>query len=332
MRMALKIIVLLLCLGGAAFAAGIETGILALNRLRLQHQLRRRVPGAKTIRFFLSHPDILLSTTLIATNLLQVAAAVAAASIGYALGGAWGASAAGILLTLGVLVCCEYIPKAWFQASPSTRVLRFAPLLRVMAIAVAPLVWIVNGGFWLVTGGKGSAKASKGAPDGDKAKPKVLATREELLYLAKEGVQSGVLTPQETEMIHGVFDLPHKTCASLMVPKDKMVTVQADMGVPEFLAFARAHDISRYPVFDAGKKAFVGVVHVLDVVGDETPGAKTVADYMRAPQLVASYLPVDHLLPRMRVTRLPLFLVTDERYEVVGLITLEDVLEEIVGE
>lgn len=322
MKLALQLVILFLCLLGAAFAAGIETGILALNRLRLQHQLRRHVPGAKTIRYFITHPDVLLSTTLIATNLLHVAAAVTAAAIGYSLWGAAGATVAGVLLTLGILVLCEYIPKAWFQASPSTRVLRFAPVLRGMALGLSPLVLAVNGTLRLLSRHR--------RPDPDASK--LLVTREELLYLAKEGVQSGVLTPQETQMIHGVFDLPHKTCASVMTPRDKMVTVKADMPVPEFLEFARAHAISRYPVRDPARHTYVGVVHVLDVLADADPGEKTVADYMRPPQLVASYLPVDHLLPRMRVTRLPLFLVTDESCEVIGLITLEDVLQEITGE
>jgi len=322
MMLALQVAVLLFCLLGAAFAAGIETGIIALNRLRLQHQLRRRVPGARTIRYFLTHPDILLSTTLVTTNLLHVAAAVTAAAIGYTAFGKTGAAIAGGLLTLTILVCCEYIPKAWFQASPSTRVLRFAPLLRATAIVFSPLVIVVN---WII-------RLVSRQPASDPEASKLLVTREELLFLASEGVQSGVLTPYETEMIHGVFDLTHKTCGSLMTPRDKMVTVDSTLDVPAFLDFARAHDISRYPVFDAAKQTYTGIVHVFDVLADPAPDGKTIADYVHPPQLVASYLPIDHLLPRMRVTKLPMFLVTDERYEVVGLITLEDVLQEITGE
>ena len=100
----------------------------------------------------------------------------------------------------------------------------------------------------------------------------------------------------------------------------------------EILDLARTREFNRLPVYDPAQKSFVGVVHVFDVLADDAPGGKTAADYMRPPQLVAAYLPVDHLLPRMRVTRLPLFLVTDDRYEVIGLITLEDVLREVTGE
>ena len=86
--MALQIFLLLFCLAGSAFFAGIETGVISINRLRLQHLVRRQVPGAKTIRHFLTHSDLLLGTTLIGTNLLHVVSAILAASIGQQVAGA----------------------------------------------------------------------------------------------------------------------------------------------------------------------------------------------------------------------------------------------------
>jgi putative hemolysin len=117
-----------------------------------------------------------------------------------------------------------------------------------------------------------------------------------------------------------------------MTPRDKMAVVAVTATADAILNLARTREFNRLPVFDPLQKSFVGVVHVFDILSDDAPAGKTAADYMRPPQLVAAYLPVDHLLPRMRVTRQPLFLVTDDRYEVIGLITLEDVLCEITGE
>jgi CBS domain containing-hemolysin-like protein len=313
---------LLFCLLGAAFFAGMETGIIAINRLRLQHLVRRQVPGAQIIRNFLAHPDRLLGTTLTATNLLHVVSSVLAAAIGHRLYGPLGAAAAGILLVTTILVFCEYIPKAFFQAAPARRVLPLAGLLQTAAWLLRPFTALVNTLLrWLMPRGTGRQVESK-----------MLVSREELLHLAREGAQSGVLTPHESEMIHGVFDLTHKTCGSLMTPRDKMAWVHANAPANEILDLARQREFNRLPVYDPAQKTFVGVVHVFDVLADDRTDGKTAADYMRPPQLVASYLPVDHLLPRMRVTRLPLFLVTDDRYEVIGLITLEDVLMEVTGE
>ena len=320
--MALEIFLLLFCLVGSAFFAGVETGVISVNRLRLQHLVRRQVPGAKIIRHFLTHSDLLLGTTLIGTNLLHVVSAVLAASIGQRLHGASGTAVAGILLLLVTLVFCEYIPKAWFQSSPARRTLPFAPLLRAAAWILRPFSFLVN----LVVRGVLPRRGAKEVED------KMLVTREELLHLAREGEQSGVLTKHESEMIHGVFELTHKTCDALMTPRDKMAVVPATATPDEILVLARTREFNRLPVYDPAQKSFVGVVHIFDILADDAPAGKTAADYMRPPQLVASYLHVDHLLPRMRVTRLPLFLVTDDRYEVIGLITLEDVLREVTGE
>ena len=320
--MTLELALLVFCLVGSAFFAGVETGVISINRLRLQHLVRRQVPGAKTIRYFLTHSDVLLGTTLIGTNLLHVVAAVLAASIGQRLHGAYGTAVAGVLLLLVTLVCCEYVPKAFFQAAPARRTLPFAPLLRTAAWILRPFSYLVN----LVV------RWTLPRRDAKEVEDKLLVTREELMHLAREGVQSGVLSKHESEMIHGVFELTHKTCGTLMTPRDKMAVVPAAATPAEILDLARTREFNRLPVYDPAQKSFVGVVHVFDVLADDAPGGKTAADYMRPPQLVAAYLPVDHLLPRMRVTRLPLFLVTDDRYEVIGLITLEDVLREVTGE
>ena len=319
---AAQFLLLLLGLLGAAFFAGIETGIISINRLRLQHLVRRNVPGAQTIRHFLAHPDRLLATTLTATNLLHVVSSVLAASIGHQICGSLGTAAAGALLAIVVLVFCEYIPKAWFQAAPARRVLPLAKLLKTSAWLLRPVTLVVNAILRLAMPRSNARQVEN----------KMLVTREELLHLAREGERSGVLTSHESEMIHGVFDLTHKTCGSLMTPRDKMAFVDVGASAAQILELARARDFNRIVVFDPSKKSFVGVVHVFDVLADDSPDGKTAAHYMRPPQLVASYLPVDHLLPRMRVTRLPLFLVADDRYEVIGLITLEDVLREVTGE
>jgi magnesium and cobalt exporter, CNNM family len=320
--MTLQVFLLFFCLLGSAFFAGMETGIISINRLRLQHLVRRQVPGARTIRHFLAHSDRLLGTTLIGTNLLHVVSAVLAASIGQQLFGALGAALAGLGLVLVMLVFCEYIPKAWFQAAPARRTLPFAGLLQATAWALRPFSLIIT---TLV-------RWTMPQRDNKRAEDKMLVNREELLHLAREGARSGVLTTHESEMIHGVFELTHKTCGSLMTSRDKMATVPSTATPDEVLALARTREFNRLPVYDAEQKAFVGIVHIFDLLSDDAPEGKTASDYMRPPQLVAGYLPVDHLLPRMRVTRLPLFLVTDERYEVIGLITLEDVLQEITGE
>jgi CBS domain containing-hemolysin-like protein len=132
-------------------------------------------------------------------------------------------------------------------------------------------------------------------------------------------------------MIKGVFELRTMACSELMVPRKDMVYIHQDTKFDDIIMFARAQRVSQFPVLDREKNEFVGIVYIVDVLSDENPSGKTARDYMRPPQLVASSTPVDHILPRMRVTKQPIVLVSNEKYEVVGFVTLDMVLEEIVG-
>lgn len=317
----LQVVLMLLCLLGSAFFAGVETGVISINRLRLHHLVRRQVRGARILQDFINKPDVLLGTTLVGTNLCHVVTAILAASLGARWGGAAGATAMGVLVTLVILVGCEFIPKAWFQSAPARNTLPFAGVLRTASLLLEPLSWAVNRIVSLVLPAP--------PPETHNAKP--LVSREELIHLAHEGEREGMLTPQEHRMIHGVFQLRTRTCGEIMIPRHHVTTVNCDTPIPALMQLAREKDYGRFPVYDPAQRAFVGAVYVFDVMLDPAAETKTVADFMRPPQFVAHNTPVDHLLPRMRVTRQSMGMVMDEGFEVIGLVTLEDVLQEIVG-
>ena len=307
-------ILLFACLAGAWFFSGIETGLVSINRLRLHHLVRH-------LQHFLQNIDMLLGTTLVGTNISVTVASTIAVNMGTdALGasGAWMASAA---VTTILVVFCEYFPKAWFQGFPSHRSLPFAPVLKVSRWALSPISVPLMGLVRLLTP----------APPREEEKSRPLVTREEIVHLASEGKSTGILTPAEHRMIHEVIELKTKACREIMTPRDRMVYIRQDAPVAELLELARAREINRFPVFDSEKKAFTGIVHIFDVLADASNADKQVRDYMRPCQFVADHAPVDHILPRMRVTRQHMILVTDDRFEVIGLVTLEDVVGEVIG-
>lgn len=314
------LVLMLLCVLGSAFFAGIETGVIAINRLRLRHLVQHRIPGARIIEDFLRRPDVLLGTTLVGTNLCHVAVAVLATSLAERVELPGAVAAADVAVIVVLLIFGEYIPKAWFQSFPSHRVLPFAQALRVSSWILLPLRWGIAQLVRLLMGRR--------APEGD-SQP--LITREEFLHLASEGGESGALTPVETRMIKGVFDLSGTRCRDIMVPREKMIRAEADLPVADLIELARRAEVTRFPVWDAAAQRFTGVVHVFDALADEQPEGKTAGSYMRHPQFVAEHTLVDHVMPRMRVTRQPLMLVTNDKFEVTGLITLDDVLRVIVG-
>jgi Mg2+/Co2+ transporter CorB len=128
----LESILLLICFAAAWFFAGIETGVISINRLRLRHLVRRKVPGAETIQLFVRNTDLLFGTVLVGNNIACTVASITAVGLATERWGPRGAAAAGVLTTLIILIFCEFFPKAWFQSFPAARCLPFAPLLNAV--------------------------------------------------------------------------------------------------------------------------------------------------------------------------------------------------------
>ncbi len=309
---------LLLCMIGSAFFAGIETGVLAFNRLRLRHLVQHGVKGARVVEDLLRHPDRLLGTTLIGTNLFHVAMAVTAARWFIHLRLPAAETLSGMGTTLVLLVFGEYLPKAWFQAFPAHRVLPFAFLLEWCARILAPFRWVLQASFRGLRRTEGSSSP--------------LLTREELVELATEGSRAGILSPVEARMITGVITIGGVRCRDIMVPLERVVVTEESTPIPELLAVARQTGFSRFPVRRSGREEMIGVVSIYDVLADPNAERKLVRDFLRHPQFVSVHTMADHVLPRMRVTKQPMMLVADEAGRVVGIITVEDVLKVMVGD
>lgn len=318
---AFEFVIIAVCFVLSGFFSGIETGMISINRLRLRHLVRHKVKGAAILQDFLAEPDHLLGTTLVGNNIVNTVFSVMMVSVGTRLLGDAGAWTASILASLMLLVFCEYLPKLWFQSFPSRRCLPFAPMLYYAGRLLYP---VSNALMKLI-----QVFTPFVRPDEARRQPAV--TREEVLRLVREGQRSGVLSDDEVRMIGGVFDLQTMRCREIMIPRSRMVHIHHTTSREDILMLARAQAADQFPVFDTGRNTFVGVVYLIDVLSDEAPAGKSAKDYMRPPQLVASDTPVDHVLPRMRVTRQPIVLVADEKQDVIGYITLDDVVDEIVG-
>lgn len=322
--MLILFIIVLLCLAGTAFFAGIETGVISIHRVRLRHHVEQGEAWAVILDDFLAHPDKLLGTTLVGTNLCMILASVLVAGIGVRLGGSAGEIILGILITLVVLVFCEYLPKAWFQSEPMQRCRPFAGLLRVSWLVLRPLsamiTWLTN---WIVPG----------SPDGRGQTGRyAFITKDELKVLAEEGQEHGLLSPRQKIMIHRVMELAAKTASQVMIPRARMTVTDAGATVDAFLSQAQQAGFTRLPVYDAAARKFVGIVNMFEPLAEERPtGDRPVAEFMRPPQFVPDTTPITEILPRLRRARQPMVLVTDAQSEVVGMITTEDIVREIVG-
>ena len=319
----LQVLVLLACLGGQAFFAGMETGVISIHRMRLRHFIKQGSRPANILLGFLEESDRLLGTTLVGTNLCVVILAIVSAGIAVRFLGTWGEVLSMAVVSILVLTLGEYLPKAWFHARPIERCTRFAGALQFSEMAFRPLsgfvVWLTRG---LVPG-----------PSRTFSEPAPFVTREDLKILAHEGEKDGVLSPRERFMIHRVFELSGKTARQIMTPLAAMTYVDANLPVDGFFTVARSSRFTRIPVRDPAQRQFIGIVNVFHVLssGEDTRD-KTVTDFLRVPLFVSERMPVDDILPRLRRSRQPMCFVRDSANEVIGLITTEDILEEIVGQ
>ena len=322
--MSLFVIIILMCVLGNAFFAGIETGVISINRIRLRHHVEEGQRWAIILHGFLSRPEQLLGTTLVGTNLCMIVASILTASLGQSLLGAWGEVVFGLMLTVLVLVFAEYLPKAWFQSQPMERCRPFAGLLQLSWTILRPLSVGVTGlTEWIVPAPAPAQGAKPQYP---------FVTRDELKVLAEEGEEHGMLSPKQRIMIHRVFELAGKTAAQAMLPRAAIVHVGSQTSVDGFFGAAQGAHFTRLPVYDDERRAFVGIVNLFDVLGAPAVDSHArITQFMRPPQFIRDTTPLTEIFPLMRLSRQPMCLVTSAQGDVVGLITVQDILEEIAG-
>ncbi len=319
----LQFVAIIVCMCLYAFFAGIETGVISIHRMRLRHFVKEGEPGAHILEGFIENSDRLLGTTLVGTNICVVVTSVVAASLARRAIPTGGEAVASVATTLLVLVFCEFLPKAWFRNRPIERCSRFVPGLRLAELLFKPISVTVVGITKLLVPG----------PSKSFTKPVPFVTREDLKILAREGEKDGVLSPRERDMIHRVFELSGKRAGEIVIPRKEMTAVYTDMSIPEFYNMARSRRFTRMPVIDRETDKFVGIINVFYVLSSPhaNDDGASVAQFMRRPLVISADMPVDDIFPLLRRARQPMCLVTDADEDVIGLITTEDILEEIVG-
>jgi CBS domain containing-hemolysin-like protein len=318
--------VLMIFLGilASAFFSGAETGLISLNRVRLRHEVERKNRRAMILNGFVENSERLLGTTLLGNNLANVLVGVFASAVAahcYGRENFWvnlGAtlSASAVLLVLG-----EIVPKTLFRHYAHRLCMTVADALNAAAWLFAPIVAVLGVLMRFIT--KVGRK--------DESPKSFFVTREELKYLAKEGEAGGALSAEEREMIHGVFDFPSKTVHEAMIPLSRTVTVARDTPVREVFDISQSTGFARFPVREVDK--IIGIVNVYEILFEDAGrDGKTAEQLMQKPQFVLSTERINRVLPVLRAGRHPISIVVNPEGKHVGIITIEDIVEEIVGD
>lgn len=319
----MELIGILVFVAASAFFSGIETGVIAANPLRLRHMVEEGVRGAKAILDFHENSDRLFGTVLVGTNLSNVGASVLAASIGVGLSPHHGEWVSAVCITLVVLVAGEMVPKAWFRQAAAVRSVRFHAALVFAYRALWPLVKLSQGLSALTHLVIGPAPPSSG----------VLVTREDLAHLATDSAEGGRLSAEKKTMIDAVLETRGTRTAEVMVPAASCTTVAPNESVEDAMARAREHGFSRLPVIEPQSRRPLGLFNVYDLLfePEKHPGA-LVREAMREVKTVGADDTVDRVLAGLKEWRQPLAPVHDRRGKFVGVVSIEDILEEVVGE
>ena len=315
------IVIILLCMAGAAFFAGLETGIISLNRMRLRHLAEKGDRAARILQNFTEQPDRLLGTTLVGTNLFIVMASVISADRGAKLG-VWGEALTGVAMTILVLIFAEYLPKAWFQSHPLKRCHPFAVPLRWSSIVLRPLINIINWlTDWVIPAGSEN-----------KSKPALFSTKDEIDVMAQESAEHGTLSARQRIMIRRVLELSNKKARDIMTPRSQMITLFPHSTVSDLVATLRQSAHPRLPVCEPDGQTFRGTINFFDVMaGCDECTDTTIDRFVRPPLFISEDTPIMEIFSKLRLSRQAMCLVTNNQSVVTGLITNQNVLQEIVG-
>lgn len=318
------IVILLLSLLLAATSAAAETALTSVNRIRIRNLAEEGDARAKRILRLLEQPQNVLSTILVMSNVAVIVASSVATLLALDIFSTAGEVIETVLLSLIVLIFCEITPKTAAVQSPE----RWARALvgpveglsRVLRPLIRALTYVTNGIVRLFGG-----QTVRHGP---------FVTEEELRLLVEVGEEEGVLEEEEREMIHNVFELADTSVREVMVPRIDMVTVEADASVEEAMRLIVQGGQSRIPVYDGSIDNIIGVLYAKDllrsVAAHQHPAS--VRELVREAYFVPESKRLDDLLRELQQQRVHMAIVVDEYGAVAGLVTIEDLVEEIIGD
>ncbi len=301
-----------------------ETSIIGLNRIRLRHMLNRGVKGVKHIQGLISNLDKFIVAILVGNNFVNVAfSAIVTAAFVHIFGDVRGVVFATLTTAFFILIVCEIIPKILAIKHTERIALFVAPLMEVFIKAFHPVIAIFSGiGNMIIKLMR--IKPSKRSP---------LITEEELRLMIEVGKEEGFLSDDEGKMLHRIFEFGDITVKDVMVPKTKIVAVNINTSSEELLDIFVEEGHARLPVYQGSVDTIVGIVYAHDllyILRDK--GLFLLQDLIHKAYYVPSGLRVNELLKKFQTDKIQIAIVVDANRKTQGLVTLEDLTEQIVGE
>ena len=318
----LDILLLVLLLLFSAFFSSAETSLTTANRIRIRTLADQGNGRARTLLKILEEPEKMLSTILVGNNIVNLYASALATSLTIRVFGNRLVGIATGILTLAVLVFGEITPKTMATHQADSMALFFAGPISFLMVVMRPLVLAVNGLSGLVLRILGD----------DQGTGRDTMTEEELRAIVQVSHEDGVLEKEEKKIIDNVFDFGDTMARDIMIPRIDMTVVMEDADYEELLAVFRKDKYTRIPVCRGSSDTVVGIINVKDLLLRDPEKTFRIADYMREPLFTFERKKTSELMVEMRKNFTTIAIVLDDYGVTSGMITMEDLLEEIVGE
>lgn len=301
--------------------SGLETGMISIDQIALENAAKRNKSRAALLKF-VRQPDKFLGTTLIGNNIANVMLASLSTLFVHQLGSlAFDASYTALFIGTIVLLFGEIVPKAIFRDHADTLIPKLFPVLKICYFVLKPLVAVVT---WM----NKSLRRMLHLEDGNQYD---YLTKDDLSFLLSQTDGDSISAPQ-MEMIEDALDFTELEARNVMVPRTEIVAVQENALIPEVIELAREEGFTRYPVYRNNLDDIVGVLIIYDVLKRDCTNEMRAGDIMHEPLFAPENTDLDVLLKEMQHKQRSMAIIVDSYGGTAGIVTMEDILEEIVGD
>lgn len=318
----LQFIVLAVLLLLSAFFSSAETALTTVNKIKMKTLADEGDKRAELVLKVTEDSSKMLSAILIGNNIVNLSASSIATALAIRLLGSVGAGIATGVLTLLILIFGEISPKTIATLKATKISLRYAHIIWVIMMVLTPVIFIIN--FLSM----GFLKLLRVDPTNNEG----AMTEEELRTLVDVSHESGVIEGEEREYIHNVFDFTDATAKEIMIPRIDMTVVNVNWSYNKLLEVFKEDMFTRLPVYEEDTDNIIGLLNMKDMILAPKDDTFSIRAYLRKVYFTYEQKNTSELFEEMRRERLSLAIVLDEYGAVAGMVTLEDLLEELVGE
>lgn len=320
----IEIITITILIVFSAFFSLSETALLSVNRIRVRHLAETGNKHAKVLIKLLENPELFLTAILIGNNVVNISASVLATDIALGFLGETGLAVATGIMTLFILVFGEIFPKTMASRNAENIALNVAGPITTIIKILKPIVWflttIINF-LILLFGGKKRVKHP-------------FVTEEMIEMMLKVGEKEGTIEKHEREIISNVFDFTDEKAHGVMTPREKIISIDESETLDNALTLINNSGHSRIPVYRSGFDNIIGMIYAKDFLRFRTQDLSRikVLQILRPLLIVKVGRDISSLLKELQQKKMNLAIVVDNNMRVKGLVSIEDIVEELVGE